>query len=24
LTFDPPWDPSKASDEVRTILGIWH
>ncbi|WP_072864481.1 metal-sulfur cluster assembly factor [Marinitoga hydrogenitolerans] len=22
LTFDPPWDPSKASDEVRTILGI--
>ncbi|SRR6056297_1486813 len=22
LTFDPPWDPSKASEEVRRLLGI--
>lgn len=22
LTFDPPWDPSKATEEVRRILGI--
>lgn len=24
LTFDPPWDPrTMASDEVKTVLGIW-
>ncbi|MGR4064404.1 MAG: metal-sulfur cluster assembly factor [Vulcanimicrobiaceae bacterium] len=24
ITFSPPWDPSTmASDEVKTILGIW-
>lgn len=23
LTFDPPWDPSMASDEVRMLLGLW-
>ena len=24
LTFDPPWDPrTMASDEVKTLLGIW-
>jgi metal-sulfur cluster biosynthetic enzyme len=22
LTFDPPWTPEKASDEVKKILGI--
>jgi len=24
LTFDPPWDPREmASDDVKTLLGIW-
>lgn len=24
LTFDPPWDPrTMASDDVKTLLGIW-
>ncbi|KUK82531.1 MULTISPECIES: metal-sulfur cluster assembly factor [Petrotoga] len=22
LTFDPPWDPQMASDEVKNLLGI--
>jgi len=22
LTFDPPWDPSMASDKVRMLLGL--
>lgn len=22
LTFDPPWTPDKASDEIRNIMGI--
>jgi len=23
LTFDPPWNPEMASDEVRMLLGLW-
>ena len=24
ITFDPPWDPREmASDDVKTLLGIW-
>jgi metal-sulfur cluster biosynthetic enzyme len=22
LTFDPPWSPEKASDEIRNIMGL--
>jgi FeS assembly SUF system protein len=23
LTFDPPWDPSRMSDEARVVLNMW-
>jgi FeS assembly SUF system protein len=23
IVWDPPWDPSRMSDEARTVLGMW-
>jgi metal-sulfur cluster biosynthetic enzyme len=23
VVWDPPWDPSRMSDEARTVLNMW-
>ena len=23
IVWDPPWDPSRMSDEARTVLNMW-
>jgi metal-sulfur cluster biosynthetic enzyme len=23
IVWDPPWDPSRMSDEARTVLDMW-